>query len=95
MGKLTKYRVLFLGILSPIMAVLLSALVNGALMRWSADTEKDWLFRLSVSTSVMVAPFAVTLVLAMKDRRFRLAAFREDRAHHSHSFPGSHRQACK
>jgi len=51
------------------MAVLLSALVNGALMRWSADTNKDWLFRLSVSTVVMVIPFAITLVLVMKDRR--------------------------
>jgi len=50
------------------MAVLLSALVNGALMRWSADTNKDWLFRLSVSTVVMVIPFAITLVLVMKDR---------------------------
>jgi peroxiredoxin len=50
------------------MAVLLSALVNGVLMRWSADPKKDWLFRLSVSTVVMVVPFAVTLVLAMKDR---------------------------
>jgi len=50
------------------MAVLLSALVNGALMRWSADTNKDWLFRLSVSTVVMVVPFAITLVLVMKDR---------------------------
>ena len=51
------------------MAVLLSVLVNGALMRWSADTNKDWLFRLSVSTVVMVIPFAITLVLVMKDRR--------------------------
>lgn len=67
--KPSKYRVLISGLLSPIMAVLLSALVNGALMRWSADTNKDWLFRLSVSTVVMVIPFAITLVLVMKDRR--------------------------
>lgn len=38
-------------------------------MRWSADPQKNWLFRLIVSTVVMVAPFAVTLALAMKDRR--------------------------
>jgi len=68
MEKPSKYRVLISGLLSPIMAVLLSALVNGALMRWSADTNKDWLFRLSVSTVVMVVPFAITLVLVMKDR---------------------------
>lgn len=69
MTKLSKYRVLVLGVLSPIMAILLSVLVNDVLMRWSADHEKDWLFRLSMSTVVMVAPFAITLVLAMKDRR--------------------------
>lgn len=68
MEKLSKYRVLVLGILSPVIAVLLSALVNGILMHWSADPEKDWLFRLSVSTVVMVVPFVVTLVLARKDR---------------------------
>lgn len=68
MEKLSKYRVLVLGILSPVIAVLLSALVNGKLMHWSADPEKDWLFRLSVSTVVMVVPFVVTLVLARKDR---------------------------
>lgn len=68
MEKLSEYRVLVSGILSPIMAVLLSVLVNGALMRWRADPKQDWLFRLSVSTVVMVVPFAVTLVFAMKDR---------------------------
>jgi thiol-disulfide isomerase/thioredoxin len=50
------------------MAVVLSVLVNGVLMRWSGDPNQDWLFRLSVSTIVMVVPFAVTLVFAMKDR---------------------------
>ena len=68
MEKLSRYRVLVSGILSPVMAVLLSVLVNGILMRWSADPSRDWLFRLSVSTVVMVVPFAVTLVFAMKDR---------------------------
>lgn len=69
MVKLSRYRVLTLGILSPIIAVVLSALVNGILIHWSTDPEKDWLFRLSVSTAVMVVPFAVTLVFAMKDFR--------------------------
>jgi len=69
MGKILKYRVLVSGILSPVMAVLLSALVNQVLMRRSADPEKDWLFRLFVSTVVMVVPFAVTLVFATKDSR--------------------------
>lgn len=69
MGKLSKHRVLILGILSPILAVFLSVIVNDVLMRLSADPEKDWRFRLSVSTVVMVAPFIATLALAMKDRR--------------------------
>lgn len=69
MGKILKYRVLVSGILSPVVAVLLSALVNQVLMRRSADPEKDWLFRLSVSTVVMIVPFVVTLVLAIKDNR--------------------------
>lgn len=67
MEKLLRYRVLIAGILSPIMALLLSVFVNGVLMRWSADQQKDWLFRLTVSTVVMGAPFALTLVLAIKD----------------------------
>ena len=68
MKTLSKYRVLVSGILSPVMAIFLSALVNGVWMRWTADPQRNWLFRLTVSTVVMIAPFAVTLVLAMKDR---------------------------
>ena len=49
MEKLSRYCVLVSGILWPIMAVLLSVLVNGVLMYWSADPKQDWLFRLSVS----------------------------------------------
>lgn len=69
MGRLVRHRVLLLGILSPFAAILLSVFVNRVLMHWSADREKDWLFRLAVSTAVMAVPFAVTLVLAMKDKR--------------------------
>jgi peroxiredoxin len=69
METLSRYRVLILGILSPIMAVLLNALANEILIRWSTDPKKDWLFRLSASAVVMVVPFAVTLVFALKDRR--------------------------
>ncbi|HTT24170.1 MAG TPA: TlpA disulfide reductase family protein [Candidatus Sulfotelmatobacter sp.] len=68
MEKLARYHVLVAGMLSPILAVLLSAFVNKVLMRWSGDPQRNWLLRLIVSTLVMVAPFAVTLVLAMKDR---------------------------
>lgn len=69
MEKLSKYRVLFSGILSPLLAVLLSVIVNGILTTFSAYPEKDWRFRLSVSTVVMTAPFVVTLVLVTKERR--------------------------
>ena len=51
MERLLRYRVLVSGILSPIMAILLSALVNGVLMRWSADPRKDWLFRRSLMSA--------------------------------------------
>jgi cytochrome c biogenesis protein CcmG, thiol:disulfide interchange protein DsbE len=67
MGKFLKYRALVSGILSPVMAVLLSAVVNQALMRLSVDPEKNWLLRLSVSTVVMVVPFALTLIFAKRD----------------------------
>ena len=68
MGKLAKYRVLILGILSPFLALFLSVFVGDILLRFSADPEKDWRFRLLIATAVMVVPFVVTLVLAMKDR---------------------------
>ena len=69
MNKLFKYRVLIAGILSPLAAVFLYALVYSILKWASADLEKDWFFRLSLSTLAMTMPFLVTLVLAIKDRR--------------------------
>jgi thiol-disulfide isomerase/thioredoxin len=69
MSKLSKYRVLISGILSPVAAIFLYAVVTRILILASADIEKDWLFRLSVSTLAMTVPFLVTLVLAIKERR--------------------------
>jgi thiol-disulfide isomerase/thioredoxin len=69
MSKLSNHRVLIAGICSPLAAVILYVLVYGTLTRFSADLEKDWLFRLSLSTLAMTVPFLVTLVLAIKDRR--------------------------
>ena len=71
MNKLSKYRLLFLGILSPLAALFLYALVYSMLTRSSADPEKDWLFRLTLSTLAMAVPFLVILALAIKDRRRR------------------------
>ena len=67
--KLSKHSVLLCGILSPVAALILYALVYGTLTRFSAGLEKDWLFRLSVSTLAMTIPFLATVVLAMRDRR--------------------------
>jgi peroxiredoxin len=69
MTKLSNYRVLISGIVSPLAAVLLYALVYATLTAASADREKDWLVRLSLSTLAMTVPFLVTLTLAMKDCR--------------------------
>ena len=69
MTKLSDYRVLVAGILSLLAALFLYALVYSILTRASGDLEKDWLFRLSLSTLAMTLPFLVTLALAIKDRR--------------------------
>ena len=69
MAKLLKYRVLISGILSPVAVIFLYAVVSQILGWASADLEKDWLFRLSMSTLAMTVPFLVTLTLAIKDRR--------------------------
>lgn len=69
LARLSKYVVLICGILSPPAAVFLYALVYGTLTSRSADLEKDWLFRLSVSTLAMTVPFLVTLALAIRDGR--------------------------
>jgi thiol-disulfide isomerase/thioredoxin len=69
MSKLSKYRVLISGILSPVAAIFLYAVVNGTLIRLSSDLEKDWLFRLSLATLAMTVPFLGTLTLAIKDHR--------------------------
>ncbi|HEV2489792.1 MAG TPA: TlpA disulfide reductase family protein [Candidatus Acidoferrales bacterium] len=69
MTKLSQYRVLIAGIISPPAALFLYALVYEFLTQRSADREKDWLFRLSISTLMMTVPFFVTLALAIGDRR--------------------------
>lgn len=71
MTKLSRHRVLVCWILSPLAALFLYALVYGTLTRYSADLDKDWLLRLSLSTLAMTVPFLVTLILAVKDGRRR------------------------
>ena len=69
MSRLSRYRVLVAGIVSPLAALFLYVLVYSTLTYLSSDLEKDWLFRLTVSTLMLAVPFLVTLVLAVKDRR--------------------------
>jgi thiol-disulfide isomerase/thioredoxin len=69
MSRLFRYRVLVAGIVSPLAALFLYALVYSTLTYLSSDLEKDWLFRLSVSTLMMAVPFLFTLALAIQDRR--------------------------
>jgi thiol-disulfide isomerase/thioredoxin len=69
--KLSKHRVLLCGMFSPVLAPILYAVVYGTLKRFSADLEKDWLFRLSVSTVAMSIPFLATVAVALRDRRER------------------------
>ena len=57
------------GILSPLAALFLYALIYSILKRASADLETDWLLRLSLSTLAMTLPFLLTLGLAIKDLR--------------------------
>lgn len=65
----TNRRVLLSGILSPVIALFLNVIVGGLLLHYSVNPEKDWRFRLWFSTVVMLAPFAVTMGLAIKERR--------------------------
>jgi peroxiredoxin len=69
MGKLLKYRVLIVGLLSPLAVVLLGTLVYSTLTRASVDKDRDFVFRLSMTTLAMLVPFAVTAALAAADRR--------------------------
>ncbi len=71
MTKLSQYLVLIIGVLSPLLAQRLYSLVYTTLTRASSNREKDWLFRLAMSSLAMTVPFFVTLLLALRGRRQR------------------------
>ena len=73
--KLSRHRVLICGILSPVVALFLYSLVYGILTRFSSDREKDWPFRLTMATLMILVPFLVTVWLAAKDRRQGMLSF--------------------
>jgi peroxiredoxin len=60
--------VLIAGILSLPAAALFGMLVYATLTRASADRDKDFGFRLSLTTLAMVVPFATTVALALGNR---------------------------
>jgi thiol-disulfide isomerase/thioredoxin len=67
MNKWSRHRVLISGIVSPVAAIVLYALVYTALTGASKNPEADWLFRLLVATLAMTLPFFVTLALAARE----------------------------
>lgn len=69
MAKLSKYRTLIFGILSPVLAAAIGFGVYRTLTRASTDRDSDFVFRLSVTAVAMVLPFVITMILAMSDRR--------------------------
>jgi thiol-disulfide isomerase/thioredoxin len=69
MAKLSNYRVLICGVLSPLGALVLYAIVYSTLKRVSSDLERDWLFRLSLSSAAMTLPFLTTVLLIMRENR--------------------------
>lgn len=71
MSGLIRYRVLVCGIVSWFAAPRLYTLVYTFLTGRSADLQEDWLLRLSLATLAMIAPFLVTLFLAISDHRRR------------------------
>jgi len=74
MSRLSQYRVLITGILSPLAALVFYAVVYMTLTEMSSDLEKDWLFRLSMAALAMLVPFLITAFLATRigwSARFR------------------------
>jgi len=65
MKSLSRYRLLISGLLSPFAAIFLYILVYSFLTRRSVDTEKDWLFRLSLSTVAMVVPCLIIMIVGI------------------------------
>jgi thiol-disulfide isomerase/thioredoxin len=69
MVKLSSFRVLIAGLLSPFAAAYFGMKTYGTLTRASADPDKDFIFRLSLTALAMAVPFMATLALAIGDRR--------------------------
>jgi hypothetical protein len=66
---MAKRKLLILGILSPILAIVFYILVYNVLSALSSNLEKDWLFRLTASALSMTIPFVIVLLLAIRAGR--------------------------
>lgn len=69
MSKLSKYRVLLIGVFSPLLAVVLNIILTQSLLALSPNPESNWRLRLIVSSLALPVPFIATVMLAGKDRR--------------------------
>jgi cytochrome c biogenesis protein CcmG/thiol:disulfide interchange protein DsbE len=67
-----RYRVLLVGVLSPLLALVLNVVFIQTLLALSADLDSNWRFRLVVSSLALPVPFLLTVMLALKDRRHGL-----------------------
>jgi len=68
-ANLSKYPVLLVGVLSPLLALVLNIICIQTLLALSPNPESNWRFRLLVSSLALPVPFLMTLMLALKDRR--------------------------
>lgn len=64
-----RYRVLLVGVLSPLLALVLNVVFIQTLLALSRDPDSNWRFRLVVSSLALPVPFLLTVMLALKDRR--------------------------
>jgi cytochrome c biogenesis protein CcmG, thiol:disulfide interchange protein DsbE len=66
---MAKRKLLILGILSPVLAIVFYILVYNVLSGLSSNLEKDWLFRLTASAISMTIPFFIVVALAIRAGR--------------------------
>src|SRR5262249_15068958 len=66
---LKEHRVLIAGVLSPFGARYASKVVFVGLTSHSSDVDADWQFRLAAAMAVIIAPFLMTVWLAIQERR--------------------------
>jgi len=92
MTKPFQYLVLIIGLLSPFLAQKLYSLTYTTLTRASTDRERDWLFRLAISTLAMTLPFFAALFFAWlgwRQQRGQEATSRSEKRRQERSAAGA------